>query len=89
MAYEYNHIAEMETFTGVAWRAEIYDNHRNLIVEVLNYGDGNSNIYRWHSSEGKDEMIKNALEDSPHSIDPLDEFVHRLWLHSSEMEKIG
>jgi hypothetical protein len=79
MSYEYRHVDEMMTFTGMAWSAKVFDNHHNLICDVLNYGDGNGNIYRWHSEDGKEAMIRNAMEDFPGSMEPIDEFVHALW----------
>jgi hypothetical protein len=79
MSYEYRHVDEMMTFTGMAWSAKVFDNHHNLICDVLNYGDGNGNIYRWHDQEGKEAMIRNAMEDFPGSMEPIDEFVHALW----------
>jgi hypothetical protein len=80
MSYEYSPVGEMETFNGLAWIARIYDNHRNLICEVMNQGDGGANSYKWHSEEGREAMIKNAQEDFVGSMEPLDEFVHALWL---------
>lgn len=80
MSYEYSPKGEMETFNGVAWIAEIRDNHHNLICEVMNLGDGGANTYKWHSDEGKKAMIQNAQEDFQGSMEPLDEFVHALWL---------
>lgn len=79
MSYEYKHIDEMITFSGVAWSAQVYDNHHNLICDVMNYGDGGGNIYKWHDEEGKEAMIRNAMEDHPGSMEPIDEFVHELW----------
>jgi hypothetical protein len=80
MSYEYSPVGEMETFDGLAWIARIYDNHRNLICEVMNHGEGLGNVYKWHSEEGREAMIKNAQEDFEGSMEPLDEFVHALWL---------
>jgi hypothetical protein len=80
MSYEYKHVDEMMTFSGVAWRAEIYDNHSNLICEVMNTGEGLGNKYKWHSEDGRQAMIDNAYQDFPGSMEPLDEFVHALWL---------
>ena len=79
MSYEYQHVDEMITFSGVAWSAKVFDNHHNLICDVLNYGDGGGNIYKWHSTEGKEAMIRNAMEDFPGSMEPIDEFIHELW----------
>ena len=80
MSYEYKHVDEMMTFNGVAWTAQVFDNHQNLICEVMNTGEGLGNKYKWHSEEGKEAMIANALQDFPGSMEPLDEFVHALWL---------
>lgn len=79
MSYEYQHMDEMLTFSGVAWSAQVRDNHHNLICDVMNYGDGGANIYKWHSEDGKEAMVQNAMEDFPGSMEPLDEFVHELW----------
>jgi hypothetical protein len=79
MSYEYQHIDEMITFSGVAWTAKVFDNHRNLICDVLNYGDGNGNVYKWHNQESKEAMVRNAMEDFPGSMEPIDEFIHELW----------
>jgi hypothetical protein len=79
MSYEYRHVDEMVTFNGVAWTAQVFDNHQNLICDVMNYGEGLGNVYKWHSEEGKQAMIANALQDFEGSMEPLDEFVHALW----------
>jgi pantothenate kinase len=80
MSYEYSPRGEMPTFDGLAWIANIYDNHHNLICEVMNLGDGGGNAYKWHSEEGMKALVLNAHEDFVGSMEPLDEFVHALWL---------
>lgn len=80
MRYTYTPRGEMETFDGVAWIADIRDSNHNLVCEVMNLGDGCGNAYKWHSEEGMKAMVFTAQDNFQGSMEPLDEFVHALWL---------
>lgn len=79
MAYEYLDVVRMKTDKGMAFMGNIYDNHHNLICEVINTGEGGLNYYTNRDSEGFRELIKNSLEDFGSELDPIDSFVQHLY----------